>query len=145
MGSPRNFNLNKKKSTPIHPQKKSSQIIANLKSNAENDSRIVDKKVFKSFYSKVWANNNVDTSMVDETLRSASNANDTTGDDFSKIGSTLIKPLKREIYRNKLMPSEVTSGKNDEGFEFYITPSKKQYPEKQDISMKKFGSASTNK
>ena len=83
--------------------------------------------------------------MVDETLRSASNANDTTGDDFSKFGSTLIKPLKREIYRNKLMPSEVTSGKNDEGFEFYITPSKKQYPEKQDISMKKFGSASTNK
>ena len=53
MGSPRNFNLNTKKSTPIHPPKKSSQIIANLKSNAENDSRIVDKKVFKSFYSKV--------------------------------------------------------------------------------------------
>jgi hypothetical protein len=95
---------------------------ANTKGNLDEDTPTDDNGAHKSFTDKLFRIGSSCDNIGDESLNTMVNT-PMEIDSTAKKVSTLIMPLKRENYRNKIMPSEFEPSAND-----YVTPHKKATP-----------------
>ena len=92
----------------------------NTKENRETV-KVYENTTFKSLTDKILSAASSSENVGDESLNTMVNT-PLAFESGTKVVSALIKPLKKEIYRNQIMPSKIETSTEE-----YITPHKSKY------------------